>query len=513
MREVRGHLSVRVHRDGIEGAAMSAPRVLVAGLGGGGGKTLVSVGLTAAWRSRGRKVAPFKKGPDYIDAAWLTQAAERPCRNLDLFLMSRDTVVGSFLRGAADADVSVVEGNRGLYDGVDADGTFSSAELAKLLRIPVVLVVDCVKTTRTVAAMVLGCQRLDSAVDIRGVVLNRVSGSRHESVLRDAVESACGVRVMGALPKLGGTPFPERHLGLVPPDEHGAVSDAVHEVARAVAGHLDLDALWAVASAAPTVGLPRAAATGGGAREDGADARARGATGRPTEGARIGVFRDAAFQFYYPENLESLEREGGHLVYVSPLADPELPEVDALYVGGGFPETLAARLADNAPFRESVRRAVAEGMPVYAECGGAVYLGEELSLDEGVYPMAGALPAAFGMAKRPQGHGYSVLQTVTPNPFYQVGERIRGHEFHYTFARPVVAENVAFAFRVHRGYGFDGGRDGLCHRNVLASYTHVHALGVERWAPALVSAAVEHRSRRIGVVMPEPVHAAGGSSP
>jgi cobyrinic acid a,c-diamide synthase len=493
---------------------MSAPRVLVAGLGGGGGKTLVSVGLTAAWRSRGRKVAPFKKGPDYIDAAWLTQAAERPCRNLDLFLMSRDAVVRSFLRGAASADVSVVEGNRGLYDGVDAEGTYSSAELAKLLRIPIVLVVDCVKTTRTVAAMVLGCQRLDSAVDIRGVVLNRVSGSRHESVLRDAVESACGVRVMGALPKLEGTPFPERHMGLVPPDEHAEVADAVHEVARAVAGHLDLDALWAVAAAAPTRGLPRAEAPGAGDRENGVDVGVRTVGSPPApEVARIGVFRDAAFQFYYPENLESLEREGAHLIPVSPLADPVLPEVDALYVGGGFPETLAARLADNAPFRESVRRAVAGGLPVYAECGGAVYLGEELTLDGGVYPMAAALPAAFGMGKRPRGHGYAVLETVAPNPFYQMGDRIRGHEFHYTFARPVGAEDVMFAFRVHRGYGFDGRRDGLCHRNVLASYTHVHALGVERWAPALVSAAVEHRNRRIGAAVLEPVHAAGGISP
>jgi cobyrinic acid a,c-diamide synthase len=480
---------------------VSVPRVLVAGLGGGGGKTLVSVGLTAAWRSLGHEVAPFKKGPDYIDAAWLTRAAERSCRNLDLFLMSRDAVTRSFLRGAADADVSVVEGNRGLYDGVDAEGTFSSAELAKLLRIPVVLVVDCVKTTRTVAAMVLGCQRLDSAVDIRGVVLNRVSGSRHESVLRDAVESACGVRVMGALPKLEGTPFPERHLGLVPPDEHAAVTDAVREVARAVAGHLDLDALWAVASAAPTVGVPIST-----------EAPGRRPPGKPAEVARIGVFRDAAFQFYYPENLEGLEREGAHLVYVSPLADAELPEVDALYVGGGFPETLAARLADNAPFRESVRRAVAEGLPVYAECGGAVYLGEELSMEGGTYPMAAALPAVFGMGKRPRGHGYTVLETVMPNPFYRMGDRIRGHEFHYTFARPVAAEGVTFAFRVHRGYGFDGRRDGLCHRNVLASYTHVHALGVERWAPALVRAAVEHRSRRPGAAMLEPAHAAAGSS-
>jgi len=466
---------------------MAAPRLLVAGLSGGGGKTLVSVGLVSAWRRQGRVVAPFKKGPDYIDASWLSAAAGRPCRNLDLFLMSRDAVVASFMRAAAGADVSVVEGNRGLYDGADARGTFSSAELAKLLRIPVVLVVDSQKATRTVAAVVLGCQRLDSAVDIRGVVLNRTAGPRHESVLRDAVESECGVPVVGALPRIDDALFPERHLGLVPPQEHGGVGGAVAEAADRVALYLDVDLLWAIATAAPKVGVPTLQEP---------------AVEEPKPRAcRVGVFRDAAFQFYYAENLEALEREGAELVEISPLRDPALPDVDALYIGGGFPETLASPLADNRAFRESVRRAVEEGMPVYAECGGAVYLGEKLVLDDGVYPMTGAVPAVFGMGERPQGHGYAVVEAVKPNPFYGVGERIRGHEFHYTLARSVIAENISFAFRVHRGYGFDGRRDGLCYKNVLAAYTHVHALGTGRWAPAVVRVAREHRAARTAGLM------------
>ena len=230
---------------------MIAPRVLVAGLSGGGGKTLVSVGLIAAWYQHGRRVAPFKKGPDYIDAAWLARAARVPCRNLDLFLTSADIVQQAFATGASGVDAAVIEGNRGLFDGADARGTYSTAELAKLLRAPVVLVVDCTKATRTVAAQVLGCQHLDLAVPICGVVLNRTAGRRHEAVLRDAIATVCQVPVVGALPRLVEHPFPERHLGLVPPQEHARLDDAVARAAQIAEQHLDLDAIWKLAQGAP----------------------------------------------------------------------------------------------------------------------------------------------------------------------------------------------------------------------------------------------------------------------
>jgi cobyrinic acid a,c-diamide synthase len=220
--------------------------------------------------------------------------------------------------------------------------------------------------------------------------------------------------------------------------------------------------------------------------------------GDGAEDIRIGVFRDAAFQFYYPENLEALRREGARLVEVSPLADSALPDLDALYAGGGFPETLAATLARNVPFREAVRRSVEAGLPVYAECGGAVYLGEQLHVDGSVYPMSGAMPAVYGFGARPQGHGYTTLEAVRSNPFYAVGETLRGHEFHHTFLQALTAEDNSFAFRVERGHGFDGRRDGLCHKNVLAMYTHVHAAGVEGWAGSLVAAAKRHRRETVG---------------
>ena len=459
---------------------MSLPRILIAGLRGGSGKTLLSVGLAAALRRRGLRVAPFKKGPDYIDAAWLSKAADRPCRNLDLFFMARQTVVRSFVGSASDADVAVIEGNRGLYDGVDAQGTYSTAELAKLLHAPVLLAVDCTKSTRTVAAAVLGCQQLDPQVPIRGVILNQMASRRHESVLRKAVEQVCGLPVVGAVVRMARQPFPERHLGLVPPQEHGQLTRAIEQAADVAEEYLDLEAIESLAREAPPLEL--------------AEQRPTITNAPKPEVVRIGVFRDAAFQFYYPENLEALAREGGRLVEVSPLRDAELPDVDALYIGGGFPETAAPALTENKPFLDSLRRSIERGLPVYAECGGAVFLGEQLVVDEKSYSMADVLPVVFTFQAKPQGHGYAVLETVHDNPFFAVGDSLRGHEFHYTCLQSSPAKDLTFAFKVRRGHGFDGHRDGLCRGNVLASYTHVHALGVESWAPSVVRAAVRFRS-------------------
>jgi len=450
-------------------------------LRGGGGKTIVSLGVAAAWREKGIRVAPFKKGPDYIDAAWLSMAAGVPCRNLDLFLMAKREVVRSFLTAGAEADVAVIEGNRGLFDGGDAQGSYSTAELAKLLKTPVVLVVDCTKSTRTAAATVLGCQKLDPEVLLAGVILNRVAGRRHESVLRQSVEEICGIPVLGVVKKLPGQFFPERHLGLVPPDEHDRLAPAIEQAADVARRYLDLEALREVARQAPGIEL------------DADQGPIVEIESRPPV-ARIGVFRDAAFQFYYPENIEALVREGARVVEFSPLHGGQLPEVDALYIGGGFPETAAAELAKNAPVREDLRQRIEQGLPVYAECGGTVYLGRKLIYDGTEYPMVGALPAVFAFQKKPRGHGYTALETVAENPFFAVGHSLRGHEFHYTYMQSSTSSDLRFAFKVLRGHGFDGGHDGLCHRNVLASYTHVHALGTEIWARSLVEAAVRFRA-------------------
>ncbi len=464
---------------------MNIPRILVAGLRGGSGKTLVSLGIAAAWKRGGRRVAPFKKGPDFIDAAWLTRAAENPCRNLDSFFMSAEVILRSFSASSSQAEVALIEGNRGLFDGMDARGAYSTAELAKLLKCPVILVVDCTKMTRTVAALVLGCQRLDPQVPIGGVILNRTAGARHESVLRESIEQACNLPVLGAIRKIPKQGFPERHLGLVPPQEHDHVAPAIQQAAEVAEQYLDLEAIWRLATQAPLLGQDASALDQ--VESERATHRTKRSTPKPPS-VRVGVFQDAAFQFYYPENLEALTREGARLIEISPLHDYELPEVDALYIGGGFPETSAPALSANRPFLDSVCRAIEAGMPVYAECGGAVFLGESLQVDQTQFAMAGALPLNFLLRPKPQGHGYVKLETVNENPFFPIGKTLRGHEFHYTGVE-TVKEDLTFAFRVRRGYGFDGTRDGLCYRNVLASYTHLHALGAECWAPSLIRAA------------------------
>jgi len=456
---------------------LSIPRVLIAGLRGSGGKTLLSVGLTAALSRNGRAVVPFKKGADYIDAAWLSRAAARPCRNLDLFMVDREAVYRSFLETAPGGDLALIEGNRGLYDGMNVEGTYSSAELAKLLEAPVVLVCDGTKTTRTMAALIMGCLLFDEQVSIRGVVVNRVAGRRHEEILRKTIESYCGIPVVGAIPKLRDLQFPERHLGLVPPQEHDRVPDAVRAAADAIERYVDMTAIEEIAGAA--VGL-----------EDVPD---RSERRKVTPAVRIAVLRDEAFQFYYPENLESLEREGARLIELSPLRDKELPPVDAMYIGGGFPETLAEPLAANNKFRTAVAEAVDRGMPVYAECAGAVYLGEKLVMGDAVYPMSGAMPAGYGFRRKPQGHGYSIMESIAPNPFYERGETIRGHEFHYSHLLEFDERKVSFAFKVKRGNGMDGERDGLCYKNTLATYCHIHALGVPNWASSLVQAAKSYK--------------------
>ena len=462
------------------------PRLVVAALRGGAGKTTVSLSMAAAWKKRGRKVLPFKKGPDYIDAAWLSLAAGQPCYNLDTFLMGRQRVLRSFFQKGTPGSLSLVEGNRGLYDGMDVEGSHSTAELAKLLRAPVVLVIDCDKVTRTAAAMILGCQRFDPDVEIKGVILNRVAGSRHEKILQIAVEQSCNLPILGAVPRMEDFPFPERHLGLTPPQEHLGVQKALARALEIAEKYLDLARLLEIAGQASPF-------QPGIEEEKPLRTKIRKIAGPPT----IGVVKDSAFQFYYPENLQGLSDAGARVVEVSAIQERELPPVDALYIGGGFPETHARPLAENVRFRNSLREAVENGLPVYAECGGFMYLGESLTIDGCSYPMVGALPVAFRMEKRPQGHGYTLLEVEKENPFFTVGSVFKGHEFHYSRILRLGEGEAYLAYRVKRGVGIDGARDGLCRKNVLATYSHLHALGTEGWAEALVARAMLYHVRAI----------------
>jgi cobyrinic acid a,c-diamide synthase len=459
------------------------PSLTIAGLGGDTGKTSISVGLCRAWQKKGHKVIPFKKGPDYIDMGWLSRGAGHPCYNFDLFLMSKEQVLSSFSLNTKQAEIAVIEGNRGLYDGMDVEGSVSTAELAKLLQSPVVLIVDCTKVTRTVAALVLGCQTLDPDVPIKGVILNKISGLRHETIICKSIEYYCHLPVVGAIPRLTNITFPGRHLGLVPPQEHPMAEEAIATAAEIVAKYLDLRTLWEIAKEAsplevtpPPIPPPRG--------------------GRAREGVRIGIIRDSAFQFYYQENIEALKRAGASLIGFSALTDDLPPELNALYIGGGFPETHAAALSANEKLRKAIKKSAENGLPIYAECGGLMYLGEELIWEGKTYPMAGVLPIVIGVSKKPQGHGYSIIEVDAPNPYFKTGQILHGHEFHYSHVLNIAErDGIYFCFKLKRGHGVINKMDGLCYKNVLATYTHLHALGTREWVDGIINIAVAYKRK------------------
>jgi cobyrinic acid a,c-diamide synthase len=431
-----------------------------------------------AWRRGSVPVRPFKKGPDYIDPAWLGWAAGQPARNLDTYLMGANTVRSAFARHALSDGINVIEGNRGLFDGFDTAGTHSTAELAKLLRAPVILVVNAAKVTRTVAAVVLGCQKFDPDLNLAAVVLNRVNGKRHERIVRACIEQSCGIPVVGVLPKIEAADLvPERHLGLVTPAEHGPTAALESGLLEHMAPGIDLESLSKIACSAPPVAL---------AEEPGSELP-------DLRGVKIGFLQDSAFTFYYAENLEALERGGAELVPISALAAQQIPSgLHALYIGGGFPETHGDRLAANTAFLASLRAAAEGGLPIYAECGGLMLLSQAIRWHGQRSVMAGVLPFEVEVCSAMQGHGYAELLVDSPNPFYPLGTRLRGHEFHYS--RVVIqGEPLATACAVVRGTGCWAGRDGVIVNNVWASYTHLHALATPEWVSGFANAAARHK--------------------
>ena len=433
------------------------------------GKTTLCIGLAAALRARGETVQPFKKGPDYIDPLWLGLAAGRPCYNLDPYLSGAEEIRAEFARRMQGTSLGLVEGNKGLYDGLALDGSNSNAALAAMLGTPVVLVIDARGMTRGIAPLILGFQAFDPAIRIAGVILNQLGGARHEAKLRAVIAHYTGVPVLGAVQFDEQLTIVERHLGLVPSNEAQAARARVEEITARVAAQVDLEALLAVARSAPPLAAQAASepTRAGGAR------------------LRLGIARDSAFGFYYPGDLEALRAAGAELVPFDALRDRRLPRVDALFIGGGFPETHMAALAANAGLRAEVRSAIESGVPAYAECGGLMYLARSIEWNGRRAEMAGVLPADIVMHARPVGRGYVHLRETGrgPWPARPAGGRalIRAHEFHYSSVENL-APGLAFAYEVERGYGIDGRHDGIVYRNLLASYSHLRDVAEHRWA-------------------------------
>lgn len=450
-------------------------RLLIAAAHKSSGKTTVSIGLAAALAARGVAVQPFKKGPDFIDPMWLARASGRPCFNLDLHLMSDDALAACFGAGLAGAGLALVEGNHGLFDGLSLDGRDCNAALAKRLDAPVVLVIDARGMTRGLAPLLLGYRAFDPALRIGGVILNRVGGARHESKLRAVVEHYTDMPVLGAIHDDPGLAIVERHLGLMPCAEAADADARIAAASTAVARQVDLDRVLAVAASAPAL------------RADLVPAMPRAASRAPL--VRIGIARDRAFGFYYPDDLNRLEAAGAELVPFDTLHDANLPRIDGLFVGGGFPESCLRELEANTSLRAQIRDAIRGGLPAYAECGGLMYLSRSITWRGQRAAMVGVIPGDAVMHARPVGRGYVELEATAGMPWRGLAAAtVRAHEFHHSSLENLEPGAVmAFAWKVRRGHGIDGQHDGLVMHRLLASYSHLRSAAGTEWTAHFVA--------------------------
>lgn len=457
------------------------PRLALSGLKGGAGKTIVSLGISRYWQKSGLSVRPFKKGPDYIDAMWLSRAAGQTACNLDLFFMSEKTIKGLFAQKIEQDNVAVIEGNRGLFDGLDSDGSCSTSELVKILQTPVILLVDCTKVIRTVAALVKGCLCFDPDIDIAGVILNNIANKRHREIIQKSLEKYTQVPVVGAIPRVKSVLIPERHMGLISDKEYAA-EKALENIADIVSRNVDTDKLKDIATSAPSFSenppqiwtIPKTC------RQE----------------IAIGIVKDSSLWFYYPENLEALERAGAELREVSLLKAVSWPRLDGLYLGGGFPETQAKKLSKNETIKNHVRNLSLSGLPIYAECGGFMYLSSSIKWDQKDFPMVDIFPIKMELTRKPQGHGYTSGKITRSNPFHPVGLEFVGHEFHYSRCDIQDNTRIFYCLELSKGTGCKDGKDGMIYKNTFACYTHLHALSVPSWAEQFALACDKYRSAR-----------------
>ncbi len=437
------------------------------------GKTTVSIGLTAAIRSMGKRIQTFKKGPDYIDPMWLGRAAARPCYNLDFYTMRKSEILNKFNQHMCNADIGLIEGNKGLYDGLDLDGSNSNAALATCLNAPVILVIDSRGMTRGIAPLVLGYQQFDSHINIQGVILNQVGGSRHEGKLRAILEHYTDVTVLGAVHKDSKLNIDERHLGLIPSNEENQADKKINYIAGRIKDQVNLEQLISIANSVTIPELdsskPQATAT------------------VINSNIKVGIFRDESFGFYYPDDLEAMQQCGAELVSIDSLRDATLPDIDGLFIGGGFPETQMQALEANQSLRKSVRMAIESGMPAYAECGGLMYLARSITWNDTQYTMAGIIQGDIVMHKKPQGRGYIQLQESAQHPWKGTheGKTIHAHEFHYSELTNIDYD-YTYAYKVLRGMGIDGQHDGLVYKNLLANYGHLRNTQDNEWVKRFI---------------------------
>ena len=448
------------------------PRIVLAGVSSGVGKTTVVTGLLRVLRDQGLAVQPFKVGPDYIDPGFHEKAAGRDSYNLDTWLVPEERLVSTFCTLAGDADLSVIEGVMGLFDG-GAAGVSSTAHIARLLQAPVVLVMNCRSMGQSAAAVALGYREYAPDVEIAGVILNQLGSDNHEQIIREAM-AGIGMPVLGALHRTDALQTPERHLGLTPVTETETDALIAH-MAETVGAGLDLAAIRSVAESAPVL-FPETEETAG-----------------EKAPVRIGVAKDEAFTFYYPTSLSALAEKGAELVPFSPLADETIPDVDGLLFGGGFPEMFLEKLAANVSLKTSIKNARDAGMPIFAECGGLMYLCREIfDFEEKEYEMVGLVPAVCRMQKKLQRVGYVTAKALCESILAQAGETLRGHEFHFSTMEPD-ASDFPWAYELMGSRQKEAHREGYAAGAVLASYLHINFDGSPAAADRFLSVCRAYR--------------------
>ena len=429
------------------------------------GKTIISLGLCRAISNLNSKVQSFKKGPDYIDPIWLAKATHQPCYNLDFFNMSSEEILDLYNNHSATSDVSIVEGNKGLFDGMSVDGGDANADLAKLLNLPVILVIDTNGMTRGIAPLLQGYQNFDHGVNIQGVILNKVGGDRHESKLINAIEHYTDLKVYGSVQRNKELDIDERHLGLMPANEDDKSEIKINRISEIIADSINIKKILSdtpkniISQSKPRESIPSS--------------------------LTIAIPRDAAFGFYYQDDLALFEKLGTKISYFDAIRDSKLPECDGLFIGGGFPEMSLKELSSNKSLLTDIQNKINAGLPAYAECGGLMYLTNNIEYLDRSFPMVGVINANTVMTQRPVGRGYVEIEPTDSHPWKDVSRKISAHEFHYSRLENI-ATDYEYAYNVLRGVGINNKKDGIITKNLLATYSHLRSVGGNLWVQQFI---------------------------
>lgn len=442
------------------------------------GKTTISIAIMRLLKDKGITVQPFKKGPDFIDPMWLSLASKRNCYNLDFYFLSKDKVLKHFLEYSVNSDISIIEGNHGLHDSLDIQGKSSNASMSKLLGLPVVLVIDVSELNRGVVPLIMGFKKFDEDVNIKGVILNKVHNKRHEKNLIKYIKHYTDLKIVGVVPNDQELSIKQRHLGLMSTLSKDEIEKFIEHISAKLSGNIDIDAIIKISKIAKKINYP----------DDDLPKKKKILKKGVKDSLKIGLAYDNAFNFYYNENIEELKRLGCEIIPFSPLNDSNLPDVDALYIGGGFPELFCKDLDVNISLKSDIREKIEIGLPVYAECGGLMYLCRSIiydNVDNVRREMVGIINAEVKLTKKPNGHGYTKLKPVcydkNSSLWFNKIRIIKGHEFHHSYLEISEDYKPVFAFNVKKGFGVNGLYDGIIYKNVLASYTHIYSPSEPQW--------------------------------